>query len=224
MSEPHRSITDDFICEKHEVEDAQATMTFGKKKYVPFIMDDSNIFFVGLRGSGKTTLGKAVAQKLDRPFLDMDAMIQEKAGRTIREIVQKDGWERFRELEEKVLEEICTATGRVIATGGGVVLSPKNRTLLRAHGQVVYLMADPPLLAQRVGQDQTSKEQRPPLGEGSLQEEMSTQLWEREPLYMMVANHTLHADKPEEELVDDVMGALWPENQPQLCTMEDETE
>ncbi len=216
------SVTDEFICEKQEIEEPGATMVFGKKKYIPFVLAQSNLFFVGLRGSGKTTLGKAVAEKLGVPFLDMDAVIQEQAGESIREIVEQKGWETFRSLEEKALQEICSVHGRVIATGGGVVLSEANRKLLHQHGTVVYLMADPPVLARRVGKDQASAEQRPPLGKESLEQEMSNQLWEREPLYMMVANHTLQADKPGDELVQEVLAALWPENQPPLCGMDEE--
>ena len=202
---------DRFICEKQEIEDPEATMVFGKKKFVPFVLAGSNIFFVGLRGSGKTTLGKAVAEKLQVPFVDMDTMIQKKAGKSIEEIVVTQGWETFRSLEEECLENICHAYGQVISTGGGVVLSKTNRERLTQHGQVIYLMGNPPLLAKRVRQDQDSEGQRPPLHKDNVEEEMSNQLWEREPLYMMVANHVLQAEKPVEKLLQDVLEALWPE-------------
>lgn len=211
-----------FICEKQEIEEPEATMAFGKKKFVPFVLAGSNIFFVGLRGSGKTTLGKAVAEKLHLPFVDMDAMIQKDAGQNIAEIVAAQGWDAFRSLEETCLADICASHGQVIATGGGVVLSEANRKLLKEHGQVIYLMGDPPLLAGRVRQDQKSDAQRPSLTEGSIEEEMSNLLWEREPLYMMVANHVLQADKPGEELLQDVLDALWPEKMQVPCGLDDE--
>jgi shikimate kinase len=200
-----------FICKKFDVENPDETMVFGKTEHVVFDLAESNVFFIGLRGSGKTTLAQHVAKALDAPVVDTDRLVEEATGKTVREIVEEKGWEAFREQETAVLKQVCSTRGQIVATGGGIVLSPVNRDLLQQGGTSFYLMGNPPLLARRIEQDSGSATQRPPFGDNPLQDEMSELLWEREPLYMMVAAHTLQAEKSVEELVEDVLAALWPE-------------
>ncbi|WP_462323773.1 shikimate kinase AroL [Desulfoplanes sp.] len=201
----------DFICEKFEVDNPDETMVFGKTEHVVFDLAVSNVFFVGLRGSGKTTIAQQVAKKLNVPFVDTDRMVEDGAGKSIKEIVAEKGWEEFRSLESAVLARVCSDRGQIVATGGGIVLSAKNRELLQHSGTSFYLMGNPPLLANRIEQDGTTGTQRPVLSDSPLREEMSELLWEREPLYMMVAAHTLQAEKNVDGLVGDVIAALWPE-------------
>jgi shikimate kinase len=210
-SDTHGDSMKSFICKKIDVENPDETMTFGKTEHVVFDLATSNVFFVGLRGSGKTTLANQVAKTLDVPFVDTDQLVEEKAGKNIREIVEEEGWEGFRKRESAVLEKICSKRGQIVATGGGIVLSPANRDLIQQNGTSFYLMGNPPLLARRIEQDSGSTTQRPPFGDNPLQDEMSELLWEREPLYMMVAAHTLQAERSIEELTEDVLTALWPE-------------
>ncbi len=200
-----------FICKKIDVENPDETMTFAKTEHVVFDLTTSNVFLVGLRGSGKTTLGERVAKALDVPFVDTDRLVEKKAGKNIREIVEEEGWEGFRKRESAVLEGICSNRGQIVATGGGIVLSPANRDLLQQNGTSFYLMGNPPLLASRIEQDRSSSIRRPPFGDNPLRDEMSELLWEREPLYMMVAAHTLQAEESVEALTKDVLTALWPE-------------
>ena len=200
-----------FICEKFDVENPDEAMVFGKTEHVVFDLATSNVFFVGLRGSGKSTIAEKVAKKLDAPFVDTDRLIKEKAGTSIKEIVEEKGWEAFRNLESEVLNKVCESKGQIVATGGGIVLSAENRDLLQKNGTTIYLMGNPPLLASRIEQDAATGEQRPPFSDNPLREEMSELLWEREPLYMMVAAHTLQAERTVDELVEDVVAALWPE-------------
>lgn len=116
------------------------------------VVDGRHLVLVGLMGSGKTTVGRALAQRLRRELLDSDAMIEARHGRTVRTIFAEDGEPAFREIETEVLVEALAAADKaVIAAAGGVVLRPQNRAALRASGaRVVWLRADPATLVERV--------------------------------------------------------------------------
>ncbi|HEY4332704.1 MAG TPA: shikimate kinase [Ilumatobacteraceae bacterium] len=116
------------------------------------IVADRHLVLVGMMGSGKTTAGRLLAQRLQRPFLDSDAMIEEAQGRTVREIFATDGEDTFRVIETQVLQTaLASREWAVIAAAGGVVLRSENRVALRAAGaRVVWLRADPAVLAERV--------------------------------------------------------------------------
>ena len=101
--------------------------------------DMTNLVLVGMPGSGKTTVGQALAGLSGKPFVDLDEEIVRKAGKTIPEIFASDGEGAFRELEHQVLKEACAGSGRVIATGGGAVLWSENRRAMRRTGRVYYL-------------------------------------------------------------------------------------
>src|SRR5689334_7067287 len=104
------------------------------------------LFLIGYRGSGKTTVGRLVADRLGWAFVDADSVLEERYGQTIREIFAAEGEAGFRDKEAAVLADLCRATDAVIATGGGIVLRAANRVLLKRHGLVVWLAADPPTL------------------------------------------------------------------------------
>src|SRR5512137_2968183 len=95
-----------------------------------------NIVLIGMRGSGKTTIGAILAGRLHRELIPMDALIVYEAGLTIPEIVEKYGWARFREIEAQVAQKVARLQGIINATGGGVVLNPANVAALRATGVV----------------------------------------------------------------------------------------
>ena len=113
---------------------------------------DRHLVLVGMMGSGKTTVGRAIAARLGRPLLDSDAMIEAREGRTVRDIFRSDGEDAFRLVETAVLAEaLAWPEMAVIAAAGGVVLRPENRRLLHdSRARVVWLRADPGLLADRV--------------------------------------------------------------------------
>ena len=98
-----------------------------------------NIVLIGMPGCGKTTLGKALADRLGRPFYDADAVLEQRAGRSIPEIFRCDGEAAFRALETQTLAELGKCSGAVIATGGGCVTRPENAPLLRQNGRVVWV-------------------------------------------------------------------------------------
>ncbi len=183
-----------------EVEDAGRTGVYSRSTGAAG--GKSNIFLVGLRGSGKTTLGKVGAKRSGRPFVDTDDLVEARAGASIAELVEAQGWDAFRALESQVLAEVCARDGQIVATGGGVVLAEANRALLRASGKVFYLAAEPALLAARLLKDPKAA-QRPTLTGQPLAEEMRALFEERQPLYMNIADFILHAGAPLHELADD---------------------
>lgn len=101
-----------------------------------------HLILVGLPGSGKTTVGRLVAQRLGLPFADCDALVEEMAGMTIPQIFAQQGEVRFRRLEHQALLALCGGERRVIATGGGTVVEDENRKLIRENGFVVFLDRD----------------------------------------------------------------------------------
>ncbi len=111
---------------------------------------DANLVLVGFMGAGKSAVGKQLAQRLRRPFVDTDRLVEQRAGRPIPAIFAAEGEAGFRALERAVVAEVAGRRGQVIATGGGVVTDPANLAALRAGGLVVYLAARPETLAARV--------------------------------------------------------------------------
>ena len=113
-------------------------------------MNRKNIYLIGMMGSGKTVTGKALAGLLDCAFVDLDAEIQAKEGRSIPEIFAGSGEPYFRDVESSVLEHFSRQNGQVIATGGGIVLRGENVQLMKKTGDVVWLKASAESLWQRV--------------------------------------------------------------------------
>ena len=146
------------------------------------------IILVGLPGSGKSTVGRQLGRRLQRPFVDSDTVIEQRLGCTIREFFEREGEDAFRDVEQQVLADLC-ATGQptVLATGGGIVLRPANRECLRATGTVVYLRAAPEDLARRLRHDV----QRPLLQGVDPLVRLRDLFAVRDPLYREVANFTI---------------------------------
>jgi 3-dehydroquinate synthase len=115
-------------------------------------MTHRNIVLTGFMGTGKTAVGREVAARLGRPFVDLDDLIVQRTGKSIPEIFVQDGEPAFRSLEAAVCAEMAAPAGLVIATGGGAVVNPTNREALAAGGTVICLEADPDTILQRVGQ------------------------------------------------------------------------
>jgi len=150
-----------------------------------------NIVLMGYRGCGKTTVGRIVAAKLQRPFFDTDAMIQERLGKTIREIVADGGWEAFRALERSAVGELAGREGCIIALGGGAVLDEQNVKELKRNGFFLWLTADAATIAGRLRNDRVSNAQRPSLSGMDSGAEIGILLREREPVYRLVADRVI---------------------------------
>lgn len=164
-----------------------------------------HLVLVGMMGAGKTTVGRLVAARLARPFLDSDELIESETGRTVREIFEADGEVAFRRIERGVLERsLASPRPSVIAAAGGTVLDPANRAAMRRGAHVVWLRSDPAVLARRVG----GADHRPLLAddpEGVLQA-MAT---DRAPLYGEVADDVIDVDElTADEAVERVLAAV----------------
>lgn len=122
--------------------------------------DGGNIYLVGMMGAGKSSVGTELGERLGRRVLDLDEIIESTEGRTIAEIFETVGEERFRELETLALGKAAGEGGLVVSTGGGVVLRGTNRAVMSASGVTVYLRAEPEALWSRIGH----AEGRPLLG------------------------------------------------------------
>jgi len=150
----------------------------------------ANIFLIGYRGTGKTTIAPLLAEKLGWSWVDADRALEERYGRSIRTIFAEEGEAGFRDREAALLDELCANGCQVIATGGGVILRGPNRERLRAAGRVVWLMADAPTIWQRLQSDPATAAQRPNLSVGGLAE-IEEMLRLRGPLYSSLAHWTI---------------------------------
>ena len=167
------------------------------------------IFLVGGRGSGKTTVGRALARARSCAFIDLDACLCERAGMSVAEIVAAEGWDGFRARERAALGEALAQAGKdaVIATGGGIVLAKENRELLRSSGLVFWLSVSPELAVERLCASPLP-EQRPSLTGQDMTAEVRQVLQERAPLYAQCAHHKLDAAKEIDELCRIILNLL----------------
>lgn len=147
-------------------------------------MDDRNLFLVGMMGAGKTTVGKALARRLGRQFVDCDREIVERTGVPIATIFEIEGEDGFRRREAQMLAELATRRGMVIATGGGAVLAEENRRAMRASGTVIYLRVAIDHLHERTRRDTA----RPLLATGDRRATLQALLEKRDPFYREVAD------------------------------------
>src|SRR3954465_5087283 len=144
-----------------------------------------SIVLIGYRGSGKSTIGYKLANRLWQEVVDTDALIVKKAGKTIAEIFEQGGEQRFRDLETEVVREVAKLQEVVISLGGGAVVREENRRALKEAGhKIVYLKCDPEVLLQRIQADASTSMSRPNLTNlfGGI-EEIEKVLAEREPIY-----------------------------------------
>lgn len=147
-----------------------------------------NIILIGLRGSGKSKLGKIIAQKLQWQFTDTDEQITLKEKLSIPEIVQQHGWEYFRQKEKEVTGKIAKLDQHIIATGGGTILNSQNQKKLKKMGQIVYLHVQPEICARRIA----GSKNRPPLtSKQNVYQEMKQLYLERHTKYCAAADFIL---------------------------------
>ena len=151
------------------------------------IKNINNIYLVGLMGSGKTTVGKLTAKKLEKSFIDSDHLIEERSGVRVPLIFEYEGEEGLRKREKKVLEELVKMNDIILATGGGIILEESNQKLLVKNGLVIYLKADYDLLTSRLKSDLT----RPLLQGVDIKEKLKNLLEERDPIYKSIADYVI---------------------------------
>lgn len=164
-----------------------------------------NIFLIGYRCTGKTSVGIALSKKLRLTFVDADERLVEKAGQTIAELVKINGWRYFRRLEKETIQSICTRDGQVIATGGGVVLDPANVAAMKKCGRLIWLQAKPDTIRKRMRRDERTTEQRPALTSHGATEEIESTLKDRMPLYRAAMDFSVITDG---QSLDDICGMI----------------
>lgn len=126
-----------------------------------------NIVLTGFMASGKTTVGREIAKKLNMIFYDTDKIIEEQEGKTVSEIFEENGEKYFRELENKVAIALKNAENTVIATGGGFVINPQNIELMRQNGVIINLKTNPEIITDRI---ESGRETRPLMQTNSIDE------------------------------------------------------
>ncbi|MFH0834010.1 MAG: shikimate kinase, partial [Patescibacteria group bacterium] len=149
-----------------------------------------NLVLIGMRGSGKTAVGKVLAKFLDFKFVDIDAALEKNAGSKISEIVAKNGWDFFRELETQWTKKFAAEKNLVISTGGGVILKKENVRALKKNGIVIFVDTPLELLQKRVAQNS----KRPSLTGDDPAQELAKVWAEREKLYRAAADITVFFD------------------------------
>jgi len=159
-----------------------------------------NLWLIGYRCTGKTTVGRRLAEVAGLRFVDADEALTRKIGQSISQFVSERGWPAFRREESRILQELSREDGQIVATGGGVILDPENVRMMRETGMVVWLTARPETILSRLVGDPGTEENRPALTGEGLEAEVRTTLAEREPLYAKAAHHSLETDDcgPEE--------------------------
>ena len=153
-----------------------------------------NIFLTGYRCTGKTSIGKSLAEKLGWSFIDADVRLVETYGTSIAEIVSKEGWDSFRDKEKAVTIELCRLDKHVLAMGGGVILKKENVEHMKKSGVVTWLKATPETIKNRIVKDQTTEAYRPSLTSKGLLEEIEEVLEERTPLYESAMDFSIDTD------------------------------
>jgi shikimate kinase len=158
-----------------------------------------NIYLIGMMGTGKSTLGKTLSKNMQKPFIDLDSEIEKTGGNSVSEIFDRDGEERFREMETEQLKQYSRS---VVACGGGIVLKLENRHFIKENGIAILLTASMGELSQRL-----SDSDNRPLLANDITEEALTKLWlERQLDYLNTADFTIETGgKNPEELSEEII-------------------
>lgn len=160
-----------------------------------------NIYLIGFRCTGKTTIGTIIAKKLKMEFIDADDELVRQQGEPISEIVEKYGWDHFREKESDIIKQISIRDNHVVATGGGVILKKENIDCLKKTGTVLWLTASPETVKNRMLKDEKTKENRPSLTSKGLVEEIKETIETRAPLYAEAMDFKIDTDNDEVEVI-----------------------
>ena len=166
-----------------------------------------NVVLIGFRGSGKSTVGKALSERLRRDFIDCDEWIERRTGLTIKEIFEKHGESHFRTLESQAIGELSAMDGKVIATGGGAALKYQNMQVFKRNGgRIFFLEVGAETAFARIQGDETTRLRRPALTDKDPYTEVKEQIDLRRPYYLKGADVTVETDgRAIEDVVKEIM-------------------
>jgi len=163
------------------------------------------VILTGYRATGKSSIGKILADLLGFDFIDTDLAIEKRQGESVAEMVSRGGWDLFRRREEDMLLELTGRSNIVIATGGGSVMHESAWETLRKNALSVWLTADIKTICQRLAADSDTDDQRPSLTEMGTTDEISMVLSERQPLYEKSSDLTINTEGKTPEEVAEVI-------------------
>ena len=166
-----------------------------------------NVVLIGFRGSGKSTIGKALSEHLKREFIDCDAWIEKHTGLSIKEIFEKHGESHFRTLESQAIGDLSAMDGKVIATGGGAALKYQNMQVFKRNGgKIFFLEVGAETAFVRIQGDETTRSRRPALTDKDPFTEVKEQIELRRPYYLKGADVTIGTDgRSIEEVVKEIL-------------------
>jgi shikimate kinase len=167
-----------------------------------------NIFLIGYRSTGKTSVGEKLAKKLNLPFYDTDQMIIDRIGKTIKQWVEEKGWESFRQEEKAVIKGLSSLKPGVIALGGGAVMDPDNREVLKQKCTIVWLTADFHTIMERMKADPQNQDNRPALSAKDWETEIQEVLTQRSPVYRRLADFSIDTAGKKVEVIAEELVAL----------------
>lgn len=163
------------------------------------------IVLIGMRGSGKSKIGKLLSDKLNLPLIDLDDEIEKSENRTISDIVAKNGWAYFREVEKKIVKEFANTTNVIISPGGGAIIYPKNRELLKKDATVIYLKRSPEECYEWI----KNKKNRPSLtGEKDILKDLKQVYENRKSIYEEAADIVLERTEDLEKDIEKLIKLL----------------
>ncbi len=168
------------------------------------------ILLIGYRATGKTAVGRELSRMLGRPFRDLDHLIEKQAGKNISQIVEEQGWDTFRHIERKLLEEMAQSPKKfVLACGGGVVLHEKQMEHFAKSATIVWLKAPLEVMLKRLLSDTNTPKSRPSLTNKDIKEEIKQVYNERKKLYEKFAHITVDTeDKSPFQIAQEISEAL----------------
>ena len=181
----------------------------GANRFIRGSFMKSILFLIGYRGTGKTTVGQLLAEKIGWDFVDADVHLESLCKRSIKEIFDSEGETGFRERESQNLCELSKRERCVIATGGGIILREENRTILRENGFVVWLSADPNTIAGRLENDPTTSGRRPNLTLAGGLAEIEQLIRDREPLYRLCADFKIATSETSPDVLAQTILKAW---------------
>ena len=165
-----------------------------------------NLFLIGYRGTGKSTIGRLLAERLGWKFVDADPYLEIKAGKTIKEIFATQGEPAFRDIEASVVAELGAGDSQVLALGGGAVMRDETRLIISTCGKALWLQASPETIFQRISGDPTTTQRRPDLTAYGGYNEIVELLKRREPIYHQCADYSVDTEgKSVDQIVTEIL-------------------